>query len=151
MSNAKQNHTILVADDDVAFLQALTIRLGSEGYDVVAARDAVQAVGVARRCTPDLLILDVNMPAGDGFTVQQRIQSIDGMRDVPAINLTGDRSTRASAAARAMQARALLYKPLDTGRLLVTVAEILGASESFTKQALDELQHAADQWAATRR
>lgn len=143
------NHkTILVADDDVGLLRALTVRLEAEGYQVVEAQDAVQAVSVARRSNPDLLILDINMPAGDGFTIQQRIRAIDELHGVPVIYLTGERSTRVSYGAREAGACAVLYKPLDTDRLIITVAEHIGTTASIRKRALDDLQSAADQWTA---
>lgn len=139
---------ILIADDDAAFLRALSVRLEAEGYTVVEAQDTVQAVSAARRHAPDLLILDVNMPAGDGFTAQELIQAIEELHDVPVIYLTGERSTRASYGSAEMGARALLYKPLDTDRFLVAVAEILGTSQSTTQRALDDLRRAADEWSA---
>lgn len=143
--------TILIADDDAGLLRALSVRLESAGYHVVGALDAVQAVSVARRSAPSLLILDVNMPAGDGFTIHERIQSIDPLRGVPVIYLTGERSSRTTGGAKDMGARAILYKPVDTDHLLTAVAEALGSTSSMTKKALDDLQAAADQWAGTRR
>lgn len=142
---------ILLADDDVRLLRALSIRLQSEGYDVVEAQDAVQAVSFARQCKPDLLVLDINMPAGDGFTIHQRIQAIDELKDVPVIYLTGERSTRTSTGAKATHASALFYKPLETDRFLVAIAEILGSTATTKQRALDDLQRAADDWQTAQR
>lgn len=72
--------------------------------------------------------------------------------DAPVIHVTGERSTKASNGATEMSARALLYRPFDNDRLLLTVAEALGTMEpSLAKKALDDLQATADQFAATRR
>jgi two-component system response regulator MprA len=140
--------TILVADDDDALLEALSVRLESHGYSVVRARDAVQAVSVARRTVPDLLILDINMPAGDGITVLARIRAIEDLGTVPAIYITGDRSARASVLDAETGAGAVLNKPLDMDRLLALTAEAVGDVESVRRDALADLQAAADQFAA---
>ena len=142
--------TILVADDNFQLLRALSVRLEAEGYRVVEAQDAIQAVSAARQCNPDLLILDINMPAGDGFTILQRIQAIDELHDVPVIYLTGERSARVINGARKSGAFAVIYKPFDTDQLILTVAEKLGATALITDRALEDLQNAADQWIATR-
>lgn len=142
---------ILLADDDVRLLKALSIRLNSEGYDVIEAQDAVQAVSFARQCEPDLLVLDINMPAGDGFTIHQRIQAIEELKDIPVIYLTGERSSRTTTGAKATHASALFYKPLETERFLMTIAEILGSTAITKQRALDDLQQAANDWPVAKR
>ena len=64
---------ILIDDDGEDLILAPSLRLRSEGYDVVIARDGYQGLQRARSENPDLLILDVKMPAGDGFSIQQRL------------------------------------------------------------------------------
>ena len=64
-------HKLLVVEDDPDLLLALTIRLRSNGYEVVTAQDAVQAAMQSRKEQPDLLILDISLPAGDGIPCLQ--------------------------------------------------------------------------------
>ena len=61
--NAKK---VLVVEDDLDFLRGLVIRLKASGYEVLCATDGVLAIGVARRDKPDLILLDIGLPGGDG-------------------------------------------------------------------------------------
>ena len=107
------SYTILIADDDHDLLRAVSIRLKSAGYEVVTALDSYQAVQFANEHRPDLVILDINMPAGDGFTVQERLRNIGELATTPVIYLTGDTSELTKELARRTGAYALLHKPFD--------------------------------------
>ena len=63
---------ILVVEDDDDLRQGLTLRLKASGYDVVLACDGLAAVSVARTERPDLILLDIGLPGGNGLTVLQR-------------------------------------------------------------------------------
>ncbi|MEY3162394.1 MAG: Transcriptional activator protein CzcR [Planctomycetota bacterium] len=112
---------ILIADDDRDLLASLSIRLQAAGYDVCAVQDSYQAVAQARRSAPDVLVLDINMPAGDGFTVQDRVDRMSTVHHVPVIYLTGERSERVASLTRSKHAFAVLYKPFDTADLLKAI------------------------------
>ena len=58
---------ILIIDDDPHLLLGLTPRLKANGFNVVTALDAISAIAVARKELPDLIILDLGLPGGDGF------------------------------------------------------------------------------------
>lgn len=119
------SHKILIADDDKALLTSLSVRLQAEGYEVVCVQDSYQAVEQTLKQWPDLLVLDINMPAGDGFSVQNRVDRGSPLHSIPVIYLTGDQSSRAIDIARAQQAFAVVYKPFDTQQLLKTIREAL--------------------------
>ena len=65
---------ILVIDDDPDILDAVTMILESQGYEVVTARDGVEGLATLKAETPDLMILDLLMPKMDGFAVCQELQ-----------------------------------------------------------------------------
>ena len=79
---------VLVVDDDADLVQSLSLRLRREGYDVAVAMNGYQGLERARRESPDVLILDIHMPAGEGFTVQDRLQEMMGPWPI-VIYLTG--------------------------------------------------------------
>jgi len=114
---------VLVADDDRRLLESLTVRLGNAGFEVRCAQDGYQAVQLASRWRPDVAILDINMPAGDGFSVHDRIKSLRGgiLDGVPIIYLTGERSPRIELSAKAHGAFALIHKPYDVASLVETL------------------------------
>ena len=65
---------ILVIDDDPDILDAVTMILESQGYEVVTARDGIEGLATLKAETPDLMILDLLMPKMDGFAVCQELQ-----------------------------------------------------------------------------
>ena len=66
---------VLVVDDDPPLLRMLTRSLGAEGFEVTAARDGGAALVAAERAAPDVIVLDVAMPAIDGLSVCRRLRS----------------------------------------------------------------------------
>lgn len=126
-----KNHTILIADDDSALLQAMSCRLENEGYTVFTTQDGYQALAIARREEPDLMILDINMPAGSGFSVQQRIQAIDAIADVPLIFITGHEMASLPDEVCQIGSPKLIRKPFETGVLLATIRECLQANNKL--------------------
>jgi CheY-like chemotaxis protein len=116
---------ILVADDDAVTVQLLTAALRGSGYQVITARDAMQAVMAAQRSLPDAIILDILMPAGTGINVLQRIQSSSHTQVIPVIVITGSPEADVEQKTRALGARAFFRKPLDTTQILKLLGEML--------------------------
>lgn len=123
---------VLVAEDDPQLLQSLSIRLRSAGYEVITASDAYQAVAQARKLWPDLLLLDVGMPGGDGFSVQERVWRMVHMRRTPVVYITGDKSHKLGDVAHRLGAVAVLHKPFETDVLLGTIAAVLAEDPVLT-------------------
>lgn len=121
-------YKVLIADDDRNLLNALTIRLLAAGYDVVGVQDAYQAVEQARKSWPDVLVLDVNMPAGDGFSVQDRVDRMAHLKGIPVIYLTGERSVRVRELFSSQHAAALIFKPFETADLLAAIHDAIDPS-----------------------
>ncbi len=119
---------LLLADDDTNLLTSLSVRLKSEGYEVLCVQDGYQAVAQARKHHPAALILDINMPAGDGFTVQERIGQMPEFHATPVIYLTGDHSDRVVKMANCQHAFALMFKPFETKALLATIKAAVASS-----------------------
>src|SRR5205809_13415 len=75
MSKAK----ILIVDDDPDLRRALQLRLRANKYDTVHAPDGYAAIAMAQKEKPHLIILDLGLPAGDGFVVLDRLQNHDAL------------------------------------------------------------------------
>lgn len=116
---------ILIADDDRDLVRILGMNLMKVGYEVIGAADGCQAVEFAHRHRPDLYILDVNMPAGNGMSVQQRVQKSFNLCMAPIIYLTGDKRPEVVKAALQLGAHSVLYKPIEDGELLRSVRKAL--------------------------
>jgi DNA-binding response OmpR family regulator len=118
--------TILIVDDDSDVRLSLQVRLKSHHYNVVFAVDGMSTIAVARTQTPDLIILDLGLPAGDGFAVLGRLKTIDSLASIPVIVVSGrDRAANRERAIKA-GARIFLQKPVDNAHLLSIIREILG-------------------------
>ena len=113
------NHSkIMIVDDDPDLRQALRLRLRANHYDTVNAGDGYSAIALAYKEHPDLIILDLGLPAGDGFVVLDRLQKDDKLSTIPVIVLTA--RDPQSSEQRAMQsgASAFFQKPADNAELL---------------------------------
>ncbi len=117
---------ILIVDDDADLRAALNIRLRANGYDTSFAADAMAAVAEARKFGPDLILLDIGLPGGDGFVVMQRLSAIPALAVIPVI-VVSERDKNANENRAAMGgAVAYLQKPYDDETLLVEVRSALG-------------------------
>src|SRR3954467_2826812 len=81
--------TILVAEDNADARRPLVRLLKMEGYDVLVATNAFEAMAAAQRGHPDLILLDVSMPPIDGLTLFSRLRETQEGRDTPVILVTG--------------------------------------------------------------
>jgi CheY-like chemotaxis protein len=76
---------ILVVDDERAIQAVLKAILEKAGYQVLSAVDAFQGPMVARQARPDLIVLDIAMPAGGGFKVYERVKMLTGTTTIPIL------------------------------------------------------------------
>jgi DNA-binding response OmpR family regulator len=116
---------ILIVDDERDIVKALTIRLKSNGYEVVAAFDGAQGLFMANKEMPDLVLLDIRMPAGDGFSVAEKLKQSNRTEWIPLIFLTGSPERDAEDRAMELGARFYIKKPYDPEELLDAVKRAL--------------------------
>jgi CheY-like chemotaxis protein len=108
---------ILVVEDDQNIARAISIRLKNAGYEVSVASDALSAVETAIKNVPDLVLLDISIPAGTGFTVAERIQTLVTTA-TPLIFLTASRKPGLRDKAKELGAAAFFQKPYEWDDLL---------------------------------
>jgi DNA-binding response OmpR family regulator len=123
---------LLIIDDDEHLLLGLTARLKTNGYAVVWANDAVGAIAVARKEAPDLVILDLGLPAGDGFLVMDRMRALSDLVAIPIIVLSA--RDPADNKKRALDAGAAAYfqKPPDNHEFLMAIRRALGETVALS-------------------
>jgi len=116
---------ILIVDDDPDLRKGLNLRLRANHYDTAYASDGFSAIAMAQKEKPDLIILDIGLPAGDGFVVLNRLQQSASLSVIPVVVLTArdpevnrDRTLKAGAIA-------FLQKPADNNELLEVVRSAL--------------------------
>lgn len=116
---------ILVAEDDAAILELLTVRLELAGHHVVPARDGAMALERLAAGRPNAAVLDVNMPRVDGFGVLAALRENPLCATVPVLMLTARNAPSDVVRARALGADDYLTKPFDDQQLLARVARLL--------------------------
>jgi DNA-binding response OmpR family regulator len=117
---------VLIIEDDLDIRRLIDLRLKAQNYATAWAGDAVTAVMVARRESPDAIVLDLGLPGGDGFVVMERLRSLAQLAHVPVIVVTArDPSTSRERALEA-GAMAFLEKPIDSEALLDAVRRAVG-------------------------
>jgi DNA-binding response OmpR family regulator len=109
---------ILVIDDDADLVRALRVRLRAHNYEISTAGDGYSAIAAAQKEQPDLIVLDLGLPAGDGFVVLERLQKSDTLSAVPVIVLSARDPQDNEARALRAGAAAFFQKPADNEELL---------------------------------
>jgi signal transduction histidine kinase len=116
--------TILIVDDDPTARETLVAILDGEGYDLQLAKDGIQALKMLEQLQPDLILLDIMMPAMDGFEVCRRIRSTPQLAEVPIILLTALDDRGALLKGIESGADDFLTKPADRRELTARVRTI---------------------------
>jgi len=117
---------VLIVDDDADMRRGLSARLKANHYDIVFGVDAISAVSVALKERPDLILLDIGLPGGDGFLVMQRLQNLAPLIGVPIIIVSAREPSTHEERAIAAGAQGYLQKPVDIEGLLSAMATALG-------------------------
>ena len=126
--------TVLLIDDDNVFLLTIGVRLKSMGYTVCTAKDAASAITVVRKTSPDVIVLDVSLPAGDGFLVAGRLQSLIASAVTPIIFVTASEKPGLRERAMKLGAVAFLTKPFDALTLADAIESALSPADSWQPQ-----------------
>jgi CheY-like chemotaxis protein len=111
---------LLIVDDEVAILEALTDILAVEGYEVATAANGAEGLKRASDERPDLILLDLMMPVMDGQEMLRRLKEDPTLRGIPVVVMSAGRVTKAE-----LQGSRFLAKPFELDDLLDTVSEEL--------------------------
>lgn len=116
--------TILIVDDDRLTLSTAQEQLG-DSYKVVAVNSGRQAYKYLSRHTPDLILLDINMPKPDGFEVMKTLQADAHLCTIPVIFLTADRSCETEVECFRVGACDFISKPFEPQIMLSRIKSTL--------------------------
>lgn len=116
---------ILIVDDDKDLVLGLGIRLKAYGYEVFSAMDGVTAIAVAQREAPELVLLDLGLPAGDGYWVLERMKSLISLASIPVIVLSARDPASNKERARKAGALAFFPKPVENEILAAAIRKVI--------------------------
>ena len=121
---------ILVVDDSADNVAMISLDLQQQGYRVVTASNGEDAITVATQTLPNLILMDINLPALDGLGATRRIRESDMLREVPVIAITAFGTEGFQRAAYDVGVAGYLTKPLDLDRMHQLIARLLSPGES---------------------
>jgi two-component system KDP operon response regulator KdpE len=130
-----ESKKILIVEDDPDIRKGMSVRLKASGYDTFVASDVVTSVMMARKHAPDLIILDLGLPAGDGFLVIERLKIVPALALIPIIIVSGRTGLPNQELALEAGVKAFLQKPVDNDELLAVIRKTLGGPAEPEKAA----------------
>ena len=116
---------ILFLEDEDELLTTVGGLLREQGYDVVIAVKAEEALQVIEKTTPDMFLVDIKLPGIDGFDFLDRIQRMDRCRNVPFVFLTAYNNLKAMLDAKKQGATEYITKPFDFEYLVTRIRELV--------------------------
>jgi two-component system, OmpR family, response regulator len=123
MTHREEAARLLVVDDEATILELLAGSLRFAGFEVVTAASGAEAMRAASTARPDLILLDVMMPDGDGFEVVRRMRSLGA--DVPVIFLTAREEVQMRINGFALGADDYITKPFSLDEVLARIRAVL--------------------------
>jgi DNA-binding response OmpR family regulator len=124
---------VLIIDDEPDFVRVVQLRLEAAGYEVSVAFDGMQGVSSAHKEKPDLIILDIMMPAMHGHRVCEALKKSSKTWTIPIIYLTAKGGKEDEELAYKLGAEHFLTKPYDPQVLLETIKNALEPGAQLEK------------------
>ncbi|MGZ3184493.1 MAG: Hpt domain-containing protein [Telluria sp.] len=121
-----QARVAMVVDDSLTVRKVTQRLLEREGYQVVLAKDGVDALEQVREARPDIMLVDIEMPRMDGFDLARNIRGNDSTRDIPIIMITSRTADKHRNYAADLGVNAYFGKPFPEEALLETMRGLLG-------------------------
>ena len=117
---------IVLAEDELQIARLIEFKLKKEGYQVTCKENGEEALKAIREEKPDLILLDVMMPAMDGYEVLRQVKEDEGLKDIPVIMLTARAQEKDVVKGIDLGAEDYITKPFHPAELLARVKRILG-------------------------
>jgi CheY-like chemotaxis protein len=122
--------TVLVVDDSPDIRAIVRRTLTVLGYIVIEATSGHEAIGLARRCRPALVLLDLCLPGLDGWEVTRALRAEPALDEIPIVAMTGYGVLMTTRPQRGIDVQRIVYKPFDLGYLERTVATLAARAAS---------------------
>jgi chemotaxis protein histidine kinase CheA/CheY-like chemotaxis protein len=122
---------VMVVDDSLTVRKITSRMLTREGFEVVTAKDGVDALQQLQDTRPDVILSDIEMPRMDGFELLRNIRADEGLRSIPVIMITSRTADKHRAHAIELGVNEYLGKPYQEDQLLAMVRQYTGANVSY--------------------
>ncbi len=122
--------TILVIEDNERNMYLVTFILEKSGYHVLQARDGLTGIELARQANPDLILLDIQLPGMDGYTVARELTKSEELRDTPIIAVTSYAMTGDREQVMVAGCAGYIEKPINPTTFVAEIEQILLANKN---------------------
>ena len=133
---SKSSNVVLLIDDEPKIRRFLRAGFELQGFSVLETENAADGLKAATFNAPDLIILDIGLPAGDGFVVLERLQQSASLSNIPVIVLTARDPQSTRDKIMKAGATAFFQKPADNGELLGAIRAVLAPVWPGTASAM---------------
>jgi len=138
VSRDEKRLIVMVVDDSITVRKVTSRLLERNGYKVLTAKDGVDATGQLQGCTPDIMLLDIEMPRMDGFELATHMRNDERLRHIPLVMITSRTGDKHRERARQIGVNYYLGKPYQENDLLDTIDQIIRvAPESSAVNSVD--------------
>jgi chemosensory pili system protein ChpA (sensor histidine kinase/response regulator) len=128
VSRDEKRLVVMVVDDSITVRKVTSRLLERNGYKVLTAKDGVDATGQLQGCTPDIMLLDIEMPRMDGFELATHMRNDERLRHIPLVMITSRTGDKHRERARQIGVGYYLGKPYQENDLLDTIDQIIRVS-----------------------
>ena len=126
--------TILVVDDSVTVRKVTSRFLERQGFNVAVAKDGIDAIEILQDMTPDMILLDIEMPRMDGFEVATQVRYNNRLREIPIIMITSRTGEKHRERALEIGVNDYMGKPFQEKELLNKIQKLLSEGVSLTHE-----------------
>jgi two-component system cell cycle response regulator DivK len=120
------NKTVLIVEDNELNMKLFHDLLVAHGYNTLQTRDGMEALSMARKHRPDLILMDIQLPEVSGLEVTKWIKEDDSLRTIPVIAVTAFAMKGDEEKMRDGGCEAYIAKPISVARFIETVQRFLG-------------------------
>jgi DNA-binding response OmpR family regulator len=131
-----RNKVLLIVEDDADVRLGYQILLKTHHYDTVFAADALAAHREGLKHKPDLMLLDLGLPGGDGFLLLERFRANMNLAQIPVIVVSARNRNGNEERSLDLGARAFVHKPFSNHELLALIGETLGDTPAREREAV---------------
>lgn len=127
--NSNARRLVMIVDDSVTVRKVTSRLLERQGYDIVTAKDGVDAIEQLENVRPDLMLLDIEMPRMDGFEVTNLVRHHDIHRDLPIIMITSRTGEKHRERAFSLGVTHYMGKPFQEAELLANIQQLIAEKQ----------------------
>lgn len=128
--------TVMIVDDSVTVRKVTSRLMERHGWEVVTAKDGLDALRQLQDIYPDIVLLDIEMPRMDGFEVLRSVRRDERLTALPIIMITSRTGEKHQQQAKALGVNGFLGKPFQEASLLSSIEEVLAAAQTVRQEPL---------------